>query len=340
MPQIQRGHNPGHDIPFATLEQAAEWFAILRSGKVEEAERRRWQDWLARSPGNRQAWASVEAISEGISIAREAPEAASSALHAASALRKRRTLLKTLALAAVTAGLGWQLAREAPLQAILAGLNASHRTGVGERRELVLADGTRLWLDTDTVLDERYDGNVRLLVLHQGEILVETHRDTQHPPRPFVVRSLQGTLRALGTRFAVRQCDGHTQLGVSQGRVELTPFDTPAPSPVIGAGREVRFSRRAISSVSALPPTRQAWTQGMLIAEDLPLNQFLAELSRYRPGYLGCDPAIAGLRVVGGFPLRDTDQALAMLEAALPVRARFVLPWWVTVKARHDTAEK
>jgi len=337
---MHRSHDTTQDIPYATLEQAAEWFAVLRSGKVEDDERRRWQDWLASDIGNRQAWARVEAISQGVSIAREAPEAASSALQAANQLRKRRKLLKTLVLTAATAGLGWQLARQEDVRATIAGLAAAHRTGVGESRKVILADGAQLWLNTDTAVDERFDGGLRLLVLHKGEMLIETHQDTQQPPRPFVVHSRQGGMRALGTRFAVRQFDGHTQLGVSQGRVEITPFDAAAPQRVIDAGQEVRFSHRDISTPSALPATRQAWTQGMLVAEDMPLEQFLAELARYRRGHLGCDPAIAGLRVVGGFPLRDTNQALTMLEAALPVRARFVLPWWVTVKAREDDAKK
>ena len=333
---MHRSHDATQDIPFTTLEQAAEWFAVFRSGKVEDEERRRWQDWLASDIGNRQAWARVEAISQGVSIAREAPEAASSALHAASQLRKRRKLIKTLVLTAATAGLGWQLARREDVRASIAGLGASHRTGVGESRHLVLADGTRLWLNTDTAIDERFDGGLRLLVLHKGEMLIDTHPDTQQPPRPFVVHSRHGGMRALGTRFAVRQFDGHTQLGVSQGRVEITPFGEGSAQRVIDAGEEVRFSQREISAPSVLPATRQAWTQGMLVAEDMPLEQFLAELARYRHGHLGCDPAIAGLRVVGGFPVRDTDQALAMLEAALPVQVRSVLPWWVTVKARQS----
>lgn len=322
-------HRHEQDIPYATLEQAAEWFAVFRSGRVEDDERRRWQDWLAADAGHRQAWARVEAISDGVAIARESPQAASAALHAASLVRQRRKLLKAMALAAVTVGAGWQVARQESVQTLVAGLGAAHRTGTGESRQVVLADGTRLWLDTDTVLDEQYDDSQRLLVLHRGVILVQTHADTAHPARPFIVHSRQGAMRALGTRFAVRQYHGNTELGVSQGRVEITPFDAPAR--VIAAGEQTRFTRHAIAAAEALEPARQAWTQGMLIAEDMPLAQFLAELSRYRPGHLGCDPAIAGLRVVGAFPLRDTGQALAMLEAALPVRVKFTLPWWVTV---------
>jgi len=317
-----------HDIPYATLEQAAEWYATFRSGAVDDDERRRWQDWLARDAGNRQAWARVEAISQHVAIARQTPEASGAALHVAGAQRQRRKLLKTLALSAIGTGFGWQLARQEEVQVAFAGLNASHRVGVGERSETVLADGTRLWLDSGTVLDQRFDDALRLVVLHQGEILLESGQDAR---RPLVVRSRQGSMRALGTRFQVRQFDGSTRLGVSEGRVEVTPFDAHRPMLVVEAGQEVTFTRDGISAPGALPPAREAWTRGMLIADDLSLQDFLAELSRYRHGFLGCDPTIARLRVVGAFPIHDTGQALAMLEAALPVRARQVLPWWVSV---------
>lgn len=316
------------DIPYASLEQAAEWYATFRSGAVDDAERRRWQDWLARDTGNRQAWARVEAISQNVAIARQTPEASSAALHASGAQRQRRKLLKTLALAALTTGLGWQMARQEQVQVALAGLAASHRVGVGERSETVLDDGTRLWLDSGTVVDQRFDDALRLVVLHQGEILLESGQDAR---RPLVVRSRQGSMRALGTRFQVRQFDGSTRLGVSEGRVEVTPFDAHGPMLVVEAGQEITFTRDGVSDAVALPATRDAWTRGMLIAEDLSLEAFLSELSRYRHGHLGCDPAIAGLRVVGAFPLDDTGQALSMLEAALPVRVRQVLPWWVSV---------
>ncbi len=62
----------------------------------------------------------------------------------------------------------------------------------------------------------------------------------------------------------------------------------------------------------------------------------MAELARYRHGHLAVDPAVAGLPVMGTYPLDDTDRALAMLEAALPVRVRRRLPWWVTLEPAAD----
>ena len=60
----------------------------------------------------------------------------------------------------------------------------------------------------------------------------------------------------------------------------------------------------------------------------------VAHLAYYLARHLGCDPAIAHLSVMGSFPLHDSDQALRLLEAALPVRVRRLAPWWVSLEAR------
>ena len=61
------------------------------------------------------------------------------------------------------------------------------------------------------------------------------------------------------------------------------------------------------------------------------LADFVQELSRYRPGWLRCDPAVADLRVSGVFQIDDTDRALAAVAHALPVRVERRTRYWVTL---------
>ncbi|MCH5770598.1 iron dicitrate transport regulator FecR, partial [Salmonella enterica] len=78
------------------------------------------------------------------------------------------------------------------------------------------------------------------------------------------------------------------------------------------AGSQAEFSRAGAFDAVALRPEVAAWLDGMLLADAMPLADFLAELGRYRPGVLRCSPDAASLRVVGAFPVADTDQVLAM----------------------------
>jgi len=81
-------------------------------------------------------------------------------------------------------------------------------------------------------------------------------------------------------------------------------------------------------------PHAAAWVQGALYADNMRLDDFIDELGRHRPGRLACDPAVAGLRISGSFPLGDTDRILAAVERALPVQAQRYTRYWVTLRAR------
>ena len=320
------------EFEFSTLEQAAEWFAVLRSGVVSDEERQQWHAWLDLREENRLAWQRVEAISNGLALPKATPEAANAALGAA-VLQRRRTL-KMLSLFAVTGLVGWGVSRKSDVQMVLADLNADHRSAVGQISNLTLADGTQLWLNTNSSLDEAYDERIRSVKLRKGEVMIATQPDDRSPARPFIVYSAEGSLQALGTRFNVRQLNGKTRLSVFEGRVEIVPVDAQASAKIIEAGEEVEFTRTEVKAVVPADAAHQAWSRGVLLADNMPLDTFIEELARYRSGYLACDPAIAHLRVVGGFPLNQPDQALVMLEAALPVKIHETMPWWVTVRAR------
>ncbi|QEI09061.1 DUF4880 domain-containing protein [Pigmentiphaga aceris] len=302
------------------LAEAAQWFATLRDDRVDDDSRRQWRDWIAANPQHLQAWERVEAI--GSQFDRLPARAARTALSVPG--RRRRHLLGAAVLGggACIAGL---IGRDAlPWQA----WTAAYRTGVGETRDLRLADGTQVWLNTASAIDVAYDDAWRRLLLREGEILIDSAVDRQ---RPLVVDVAQGRLRALGTRFTVRQEGTTCHVAVFDGSVEIQPLGAAAQ--VVPAGKQARFAATSISTLEAADPARQAWRTGMLLANNQRLDDFLAELSRYRRGHLGCTPEVAHLRLVGAYPLGDTDRILQAVAGSLPVRIRTLTPWWVSVEA-------
>ncbi|MGQ0594800.1 MAG: FecR domain-containing protein [Gammaproteobacteria bacterium] len=310
----------------AILEQAAQWFALLRSESATKADRRRWQAWLSACPAHRTAWARVEAFTrrlEGLPA-----HAVSAALGTAD--RGRRRALKTLAFLCTAGVAGWGAWRGTPWREWM----ADHRTGVGGTRSVILADGTRLWLNTASALDVEFTSPLRRLLLQAGEVLIETASDPRVPSRPFVVDCADGRVRALGTRFSLHQQDDHSRAAVFEGAIEIQPAAPAAARRTLNAGQETRFTRQSIDAPQPANQDRTAWTRGMLLADDLPLGEFVAELARYRHGYLGCAPEVEDLRLVGAFPLGDTDRVLAALERTLPVRVRALTPWWVSIEPR------
>ena len=318
---------------FASLEAAAQWYATLYADGSTGAERRAWEQWLAQRPEHRQAWRHIEAVSARFVPLRgdAVREAAAAAVGAATRkdLERRLVLRGLAALAGVglCAWLGW---RHSPLPGLVTAWRSDFSTGIGERRDLKLADGTRVWLNTRSALDVAYDTRQRLLTLAMGEILIDTAKDDLR--RPFFVHTDFGSLQALGTRFNVRQTSTHTLLAVFEGSVRIR--NAAGAAQLVTAGQQRQFTATAITPGMPAEPMREAWTRGVVLADNIPLGVLVEELGRYRQGHLGVAPEVAELKVVGRFPIDDPDHALAMLERNLPVRVRHTLPWWTSIAPR------
>ncbi|AEG01119.1 FecR domain-containing protein [Methylomonas methanica] len=314
------------DIHPGILAQAAEWFAVLGSGAVSNSETAQWQAWLQAHPDHQAAWARVEYFSGKF---QHLPVHAASAALNQPDLYRRRTL-KALAVFGAIGFTSWQLARGRYLQA----WSADYQTALGSSRTVILADGSKVSLDTDSALNVEFTGELRRLQLVSGEIYIETAPDNSGMHRPFVVDSQEGRVGALGTRFSVRQLSGNSQVSVFADAVEIEPGKPGSNKRVLHAGQSTGFTQERIDPAAAVNEDRPAWTQGFLLADNMPLSEFLLQLNRYRHGYVTCDPRIAGLRIVGSFPLSDTDRVLTMLAETLPVKISSPMPLWVKVLPR------
>lgn len=317
------------------LLEAAQWFSVLRSDASSDEDRVRWQAWLGR-PGSaqRQAWQRVEAISSRFAGVADAPPARQ-VLH--SSAPTRRQVLRALAVVGGTGALAWMGAHTQGWQA----LQADYSTGTGEIREIMLADGTRVWLNTASAIDVRYSEYERRVLLLHGEVRVVTaqaERGVMADARRFFVETAHGQLQPLGTRFTVRQQAADTLLAVDEGSVQVRPHMAGAQLRIVEAGFQARFSASGVSEPQPLAGVQHGWTQGLLVADDMRLDDFLGELARYRRGHLGCDPAIASMRLLGVYSVSDTDHALASLARTVPVRIRQITPWWVDVLPARPSA--
>ncbi|MBB1594912.1 FecR domain-containing protein [Achromobacter sp. UMC46] len=316
------------------LQEAADWYVCLHDEDVSPQDRQAWDGWLRGHALHRAAWDQVTAAGQRFAGLRgqDAPQALAAGLRAAAApAPARRRALRTLAGLAVAGTSGWLAWRHTPLRDQVLAWNADYRTGVGEIRHVRLADSSQLWLDTASAADFAIDAAQRSLTLRQGTVVIETAPDSE---RPFVVGTPQGAMRALGTRFLVRRDSAdQVHLAVFDGAVEIR-LAANGERLVIPRGRQADFQRDRIGAPSAADTAQATWQSGMLTVDNVRLADFLAQLSRYRRGHLAAHPDVADLRVMGTFPLPDTDSALAMLGDALPVRVQRTLPWWVTVEPR------
>ena len=306
-----------------TLEAAATWYVQLNDGTLSEARTLAWQTWLHASPQHAAAWARVETLQQQWAMMPK--QAALSSLGAAKA--QRRDVLKILGMLVAVGSCGWLAVEQVPYRSML----AAQRTGSRERRSLRLDDGSHLELNSDTALDIRFDAEQRLIQLHRGEILVQTAKDLAQ--RPFIVQTNDGSIRALGTQFSVRQLPEQTRVGVLQAAVEVRPLRHVDRVQRVEAGHQVTFDHDAVGAARLLPPASTAWVQGMLSVNDWRLGDFIEELGRYRPGVLRCATAVQGLSISGAFRIDDTDTVLQNLSKTLPVKVRYLTRYWASIEA-------
>ena len=325
----------GQPIDLAIAMQAAEWLTTLMSGETTPAEKSAWQQWRQAHPDHERAWKHIESASGG--LRQLDAQASRKALLQSPNSRSisRRNSLQLLAWVSTVGITGWFGARSEYAPGFARAALADLSTGVGERRELTLPDGSRLHMNGGSAVNIRFSGRQRLLQMVRGEVFIATARETGLPYRPFLVETAQGHAQALGTRYSVRQADGNTLVAVEEGAVRLTPRHGDG-NQLIRAGQGGGMTAQQILPEHAVSPDIWAWRQGLLLADAMPLRDFLNELSRYRHGLLGCDDGVAALRISGVFPLADLDAVLLSLPDSLPVDVRLRTRYWVQVEARRQ----
>lgn len=300
------------------LDEAADWLVRLQHDSSDE-NRRACVDWQRQSPQHARAWDRAERL---LGYLGSLPPALAMPTLGRERTLDRRRALKQLAVLLAVAPVGLAAWRTQPWQ----DWSADQHTAVGEQRKLPLPDDSLLTLNTDSAVDIAFTPAQRLVRLLRGEILLDARADS----RPFLITTREGRINTREARFNVRQSDATTSISVLHGRVEVAPLY--GASQWLGAGDSVQLSA---CTISAAPPSASpdAWTHGMLMADRMPLQTLLGELSRYRRGVLRCEAGVAQLAVSGAFPLLDSNLALSMLQATYPLQIRRVTDFWLSLAA-------
>lgn len=305
-----------HDMQ-AIHRQAERWLARLRADDCSAVERRDFDAWrtshITHAEAYAQAeqlWSELDELAEDPEILQWRREARQSALVASN----RRGHLRWLAAASLSAAV---LCTGFATWWFLGGTSASsYATAHGEQRSVVLADGSRLVLNTDTVLDVDLDRHTRRVRLRRGEAMFEVTHDAN---RPFVVQAGGNTISDIGTRFAVRDGGAQTVVAVLEGAVVVARDGNTAE---LTAGEQIVAGDGAWIRGRADLAMTSGWTQGRLVFRSTPLGEAVGEANRYGPDRLViADPSLAQLRISGEFRIGNTGALVRALQSVYPIRA-------------------
>lgn len=315
-------HEPSNDLNDDGLaEEAALWVARMQSADATQADQRDFENWLNADAAHGQAyeemrhlWGSMGDIDLELS--------------------KRRNRISGKATTATLAllcliGLFLAFARQS---GVVDRLQADFYTSVGETKVVTLDDGTQISLNTDTAVQTLYTPGERRVVLLRGEAFFDV---AKNPQRPFIVESGTLTALALGTHYAVRSAGNllAQEVQVEEGEVQV---DAAGETTRLVAGDAVTLDDggkfiRTKQDVA----NNTAWRDGKLVFSGQSLGEVLKVLERYRHGRIVIlDDRAAKLSVSGIFDLRQTDQALHILETNLPVTVTHMSSLMVFVRSR------
>lgn len=313
----------------AIVEQAIQWLVRLRFNQADEQTQRTFEHWLQQHPEHVVAWQRVETL--GDEFAGVPTQLARQTLNGTNHGMRRRESLKLLGILATVSAAAWLGRDYTPVPAML----AQQRSSTGEQRRFQLDDGSLIQLNSDSAVDSDFDAQRRLIILRRGEIIVNVGAD-QHSPRarPFWVQSRDGLIRAQSSRFLARELDDGTLVAAQEGSVTVFPGSDQTPaSRSVQAGNHLLFTSSGARMFRDNGLDLWSWGDGVISARNMRLNDFIAELSRYRPGVLRCAEQVADRRVSGTFQLADNDQVLALIAQSLHLHIDYRTRYWVTVTA-------
>jgi len=308
------GHE--HDME-AIHRQAERWLARLRASDCSVAERHDFDVWRTAQATHAEAYAQVEQLWSGLDELAEDPEI----------LQWRREARRSAPTASGRSGrLRWLAFASLAAVVLCAGFVAwwfvggssvsSYATAHGEQRSVVLADGSRIVLNTDTVLDVDLGRRTRRVRLRRGEAMFEVTHDAN---RPFVVQAGGNTISDIGTRFDVHDSGAQTVVAVLEGAVAVARGGNTAE---LTAGEQIVAGDGAWIRGRADPIMAAGWTQGRLVFRSTPLGDAVAEANRYGPDRLViADPSLAQLKISGEFRIGNTSALVRALQSVYPIRA-------------------
>lgn len=236
-------------------QEAAEWLVQLDGERVpDDAMLARLREWMQRSPAHREEllrlnefWSDQSLVALPIALDQLCHEPAAAAPPERQPLAGfyPRGMIATMASLLVLFSVVLSDYRPAVWQNFWGKQSGLYASAIGEQRSLELADGSTVYLNTNSQVKIDFGANFRDIYLLQGEAYFEV---AKQPARPFRVFAGRGRVQAVGTAFTVRyHINDDVDITVTEGTVALA---------VLKAGEDVIdiSATQKVDPVNAVSP--------------------------------------------------------------------------------------
>lgn len=296
--------------------EAADWVVKFDGVEFNADDVAAFRRWLAKSDDHRaafqlasRAWNQMDLLARLDAFDLAADDGAPVSL------ARRRALAASLGAGALAVGIGGYVV-------FSSGSAEAFETGVGEQREVNLADGTLVVLNASSRLEAEIRDDRRHARLLAGEALFQI---AESNAGVFSIATPSGEVEAASGDILVKLLpDGARVALLSEGARASRRSWLGQSSPVLaGANSEIVFGRQDVAvdaSTAEQLARRTLWRDGMLAFDDTPLSEAVADVTRQSGvRFTFTDPALAELRVGGLVRADDLDAFLELLRNNLAI---------------------
>ncbi|HEY5238923.1 MAG TPA: FecR domain-containing protein [Rhizomicrobium sp.] len=284
----------------AAEARAADWLQRQNFWNWSKTDQAALDAWLADSLAHRLAYWRLEAAwgrTERLAALRSSPSET-----AAPAPQKRSWSFPLRFAAAMITVV---VVGAAGAKYLLASQMTTYQTAIGGHRIVALADGSRIELNTDTVLR----AGAREAELVKGEAYFQIRHDAAHP---FVVNAGAHRITDLGTKFLVRRDADRLEVALTEGAARIDTSDGHAqPSKLLAPGDVVVATANSLSMTkkpSGDLANALSWRQGLLVFKYTALGEAADEFNRYnRRKLVVADASLAKRTIYGTFQSGNID---------------------------------
>lgn len=330
------------DRASAIEAEALAWIAQLDGHSMTEKDLAAFREWVNRSPVHaheilelNSLWGELNVLTDMIGPITEADTISRQ-------LRKREnfkswrrrwawplTALASVAVISITAITFKTAIPTEAVQTAEVQLPTIYRTKIGGKQEHVLADGSKIILNTNSKVEVDYRSDQRRVRLLEGEVLFDVAHDIS---RPFLVYAGDGIVRAVGTAFTVHLYGNEFDVIVTEGSVELSSvlpepvakLDESKPRKlaslgIVKAGHKAKYEN-SVASIATLSEVemsaKTSWRNGVITFNGETLEEVIEEVSRYTEMKIDIgDADLKSLQVGGVFKAGDTASVFNNLKA-------------------------
>lgn len=301
--------------------EAIAWISLLSSGKATAADAEALKRWCSEEPAHARAYAKVALVWDMLTpVAASAPTPETALLRApptALPAIGRRAFLGGAFAASVACAAYAVIDPPLNLWPSLAELRADIRTGIGERRQVDVAEGIAVDLNTRSSLTFRglSDGSNHVELI-SGEAVISAGPDALNA---CVVIAGDGRIVARDASVDVRHDDARIRVVCLKGSVRV---EHQTEAVTLPAGEQVVYDDRNISGVGTVDAAVvAAWQQGRLIFRGEPLSRVIDEVNRYRRGRIVLVAGDLGRHLIdASFNIDQLDNIIIYIQQAFDAR--------------------